>query len=182
MMMLKPIPALVALLALPALAQTTTVQEQPGTSTTVQSSPGTTTVQTKPQPQPQPQPGTQVVVNPPPAEPPPATTTRVRTYDTPVIEEHHRAPMAIIATDALYGGVAGVLVGGGIALLTDGDHWQRDLMIGAGVGILSGVGVGVVQAVSESNDSPRARAVADQIRREGARAPGGPALALTTRW
>ena len=169
--------ALVALLSLPALAQTTTVQQQPGSTTTVQSAPGSTTVQT--QPQPQPQPGTQVVVNPPPAETP-ATTSRVTTYDTPVVVEHHRAPMATIATDALYGGVAGVLVGGGIALLTDGDHWQRDLMIGAGVGILAGVGVGIVQAVSDSSDSPRA--VADRIPREGARAPGGPALAMTARW
>jgi hypothetical protein len=187
---LKGIPALVALLALPAFAQTTTVeqqpgssstvQQQPGTTTTVQSSPGSTTVQT--QPQPQPQPGTQVVVNPPPAEAPPATTTRVRTYDTPVVEEHHRPAMATIATDALYGGVAGALVGGGIALLSDGDHWQRDLMIGAGAGVLTGVGVGIVQAVSDSNDSPRARAVADQIRTDGAHAPFGPALAMLGRW
>ena len=109
---IKSIPTLLALLSLPALAQTTTVQPEPGTSTTVQSSPGSTTVQTQPQ---QPAPGTQVVVN-PPADPPPPATTRVRTYDSPVVvEEHRRAPMAIIATDALYGGVAGVLVGGGIA-------------------------------------------------------------------
>lgn len=172
--------ALSALLSLPALAQSTTVQQDPGTTTTVQSTPGSTTVQTQPA---QPPPGTQVVVNPPPAEPPPATTTtRVRTYDTPVIEEHHRAPMATIATDALYGGVAGVLVGGGIALLSDGDHWQRDLMIGAGVGILAGVGVGIVQVVSESSGSSGARAAADQNRYEGAHSPGGPALAMRARW
>ena len=182
MQMLKSIPPLIALLSLPALAQTTTVEQQPGSTTTVQQQPGTTTtVQT--QPQAQPQPGTQVVVNPPPAAaPPPATTARVRTYDTPVIEEHHRPAMATIATDALYGGVAGALVGGGIALLSDGDHWQRDLMIGGGAGILAGVGIGIVQAVSDSNDSPRARAVADQIRPEGARSPGGPALAVTGLW
>jgi hypothetical protein len=179
MKMLKSLPALLAVLALPAIAQTTTVEQQPGSTTTVQQQPGTTTtVQT--QPQAQPQPGTQVVVNPPPAEAPRATTTR--TYDTPVIEEHHRPAMATIATDALYGGVAGALVGGGIALLSDGDHWQRDLMIGAGAGILAGVGIGIVQAVSDSNDSPRTRAVADQIRREGAREPFGPALAMTGRW
>jgi hypothetical protein len=197
--MTKPnsIAALVVLCALPALAQTTTaqqepgttttvqqqpgttVQQQPGTTTTVQSSPGSTTVQTQPQ---QPQPGTQVVVNPPPAEAPPATTTRVKTYDTPVIEEHHRPAMATIAIDALYGGAAGALVGGGIALITDGDHWQRDLMIGAGVGILSGVGIGIVQAASDASDSTRVRAAADQIRPEGAHAPGGPALAMTGRW
>jgi hypothetical protein len=179
------IPAIVALLSLPALAQTTTVQPQPGTTTTVQSSPGSTTVQTQPPPPPpQPAPGTQVVVNPPPPEAaPPATSTRVSAYDTPVIvEEHRRPPMAIVATDALYGGLAGVLVGGGIALLDNGDHWQRDLMIGAGAGILAGVGVGIAQVVIESSDSPRTRSVADQVRPEGARAPGGTALALSARW
>ena len=176
------IPALVALLSVPALAQTT-VQQQPG-STTVQSTPGSTTVQTQPPPPPpQPAPGTQVVVNPSPAQSAPPTTTRVSAYDTPVaVEEHRRDPVAIVATDALYGGIAGVLVGGGIALLDNGDHWQRDLMIGAGAGILAGVGVGIVQAVIESNDSPRSRAVADRVRPEGARAPGGTALALSARW
>jgi hypothetical protein len=173
--------ALAALGSLPAFAQTTTVQQQPGTSTTVQTAPGSTTVQTQPQPPPPAQPGTQVVVNPPPPEaaPPPTSTTRVRTYEQPVVvEERHRAPMAIIATDALYGGIAGALVGGGIALLNDGDHWQRDLMIGAGGGILIGVGIGVVQAVMDSNDTPRTTAVADQVRPVGARAPGGTALAV----
>ena len=179
------IPALAALLSVPALAQTS-VQQQPGTTTTVQSTPGSTTVQTQPPPPPpQPAPGTQVVVNPPPGEsaPPPTTKTRVTAYDTPVaVEEHRRDPVAIVATDALYGGIAGLLVGGGIALLDNGDHWQRDLMIGAGAGILAGVGVGIVQAVIESNDSPRSRAVADRVRPEGARAPGGTALALRARW
>jgi hypothetical protein len=172
------IPALAALLSLPGLAQTTTVQQQPGTTTTVQTQP--------PPPPPQPAPGTQVVVNPPPGEvapPPPATTTRVSAYESPVVvEEHRRDPVAIVATDALYGGLAGVLVGGGIALLDNGDHWQRDLMIGAGAGILAGVGVGIVQAVIEANDSPRRRAVADRVRPEGARVPGGTALAFSGRW
>jgi hypothetical protein len=181
------IPALAALLSLPALAQTTTVQQQPGSTTTVQSAPGSTTVQSQPPPPPpQPAPGTQVVVNPPPGEsapPPPPPRTRVSAYETPVtVEEHRRDPVAIIATDALYGGIAGVLVGGGIALLDNGDHWQRDLMIGAGAGILAGVGVGVAQAVIQANESPRSRAVADSVRPEGGRAPGGTALAVTARW
>ena len=180
------IPALVALLSVPALAQTTTVQQQPGSTTTVQSAPGSTTVQSQPPPPPpQPAPGTQVVVNPPPGEsaPPPPPRTRVSAYETPVtVEEHRRDPVAIIATDALYGGIAGVLVGGGIALLDNGDHWQRDLMIGAGAGILAGVGVGVAQAVIQANESPRSRAVADSVRPEGGRAPGGTALAVTARW
>ena len=172
------ISVLAALLSLPALAQTTTVQQQPGTTTT--------TVQQQPPPPP-PQPGTQVVVNPPPPESaPPASTTRTVVRDEPVIveAEHRRAPMAIVATDALYGGLAGVLVGGGVALLdNNGNHWQRDLMIGAGVGILAGVGVGIAEAVIEANEPPRTRAVADQaVRPEGGRSPGGPALTLRTRW
>src|SRR5712671_5762814 len=61
------VPALVALLSVPALAQSTTVQQQPGSTTTVQSTPGSTTVQSQPPPPPPP-PGTQVVVNPPPGE------------------------------------------------------------------------------------------------------------------
>jgi hypothetical protein len=177
------IPALAALLSLPAFAQSTTVQQQPGTTTTVQSAPGSTTVQTQPQPPPPPAPGTQVVVNPPPAEAAPPPATRVSAYDpSVVVEEHRRAPMAIVATDALYGGLAGVLVGGGVALLENNDHWQRDLMVGAGAGILAGVGVGIAQAVMESNDSPRTRAVADAATPEGARAPGGTALAVSGRW
>jgi hypothetical protein len=55
-------------------------------------------------------------------------------------------------------------------------------MIGAGAGILAGVGVGVAQAVIQANDSPGSRAVADSVRPEGGRAPGGPALALSARW
>ena len=173
-----PISVFAALLSLPALAQTTTVQQQPGTTTT--------TVQNPPPPPP-PQPGTQVVVNPPPeSAPPPSTTTRTIVREEPVVveEEHRRAPMAIVATDALYGGLAGVLVGGGVALLdNNGDHWQRDLMIGAGVGILAGVGVGIAEAVIEANEPPRTRAVADQVvRPEGGRSPGGPALTVRTRW
>jgi len=172
------IPVLTALLSLPVLGQTTTTTtQQPGTTTTVQTQP-------PPPPPPQPAPGTQVVVNPPPDSSPPATTRTV-VRDEPVIveEEHRRAPMAIVATDALYGGLAGVLVGGGVALLDDGNHWQRDLMIGAGVGILAGVGVGIAQAVIEANEPPRTRAVADQVVRPvGGRSPGGPALTLRTRW
>jgi len=155
------IPVLAALLSLPALAQsTTTVQQQPGSTTTVQTQP-------PPPPPPQPAPGTQVVVNPPPESAPPPQTT---------------SPMAIVETDALYGGIAGVLGGGGIALLDNGDHWQRDLMIGAGAGILAGVGVGIAQAVIEANETPRTRAVADLVRPVGGRSPGGTALTIRTRW
>ena len=110
-----------ALVAAPVFAQTT-VDVPPGTTTTVQSQPQqqppppntTVEVQQAPQPAPQ-QPGTQVVVNPQPqpapAAPPPSS--RATRYDTTdVVETHpHRPAMVTIATDALYGGIAGVLIG-----------------------------------------------------------------------
>jgi hypothetical protein len=136
---------------------------------------------------PQQQPGTQVVVNPQaqpaPAAPPPPST-RVTRYDTTdVVETHpHRPAMATIATDALYGGIAGVLVGGGIALIaSDSDHWVRDLSVGAGAGLLVGGAVGIVEAVSDANDHPAQRAEAD-IRTGGGSAPSGFALAYGGRF
>jgi hypothetical protein len=109
--------------------------------------------QQPPPPQP-PSPGSTTVVNPPP----PSTTVV-----TPTREEEarrRRSPMAIVALDALYGGVAGLLVGGGVALINEGDDWQEALMIGAGAGILVGTAVGVVHAYSENSDEADARRTA----------------------
>ena len=72
-----------------------------------------------------------------------------------------RNPGAVIARDALYGGIAGLAVGGGIALLNSGDNWQRDLMIGAGAGLLVGAIFGAVDAAS----ADRYMAVADSAPR-----------------
>jgi len=72
-----------------------------------------------------------------------------------------RNPAAVIARDALYGGLAGLAVGGGIALLNSGDNWQRDLMIGAGAGLLVGAVFGAVDAAS----ADRYMAVADSAPR-----------------
>lgn len=75
-----------------------------------------------------------------------------------------RNPAAVIARDALYGGIAGLAIGGGIALLNNGDNWQRDLAIGAGAGLLVGAIFGAVDAVSAdrymavADSEPRARA------------------------
>ena len=177
-----------ALIAAPAFAQTT-VEVPQGTTTTVQSQPQqappppSTTVEV--QQAPQQQPGTQVVVNPQsqpaPAAPPPGRATKYDTTD--VVETHpHRPAMVTIATDALYGGIAGVLVGGGIALIaSDSDHWARDLTVGAGAGLLVGGAVGVVEAVSDANDHPARRAEAD-IRTDGGSAPSGLALAYGGRF
>jgi hypothetical protein len=179
-----------ALVAAPVFAQTT-VDVPPGTTTTVQSQPQppppstTVEVQQAPQPAPQ-QPGTQVVVNPqsqpaPAAPPPPSRVTRYDTTD--VVETHpHRPAMVTIATDALYGGIAGVLIGGGVALIgRDSDNWARDLTIGAGAGLLVGGAIGVVEAVSDANDRPARRAAAD-VRTDGGSAPTGLAFSYGGRF
>jgi len=68
-----------------------------------------------------------------------------------------RNPGAVIVRDALYGGLAGLAIGGGIALLNNGDNWQRTLAIGAGAGLLVGAIFGAVDAAS----ADRYMAVAD---------------------
>jgi len=149
-------------LALPALAQsttTTTTQQQPPPPPP--SSTTTVTTQQQPQPAPAPAPSTQVVVNPQdPGYVPPPTTTVVRNGDEAGVSTapSGRSTAAIIATDALFGGIAGALVGGGIALIDNGNNWERKLMIGGGVGILVGAGYGVYEAVTYT---PPRRSVAD---------------------
>jgi len=133
-------------LALPAIAQTTTVttQQQPA-SPPPPPPPSTTTVTTQ---SPQPSPSTQVVVN--PQDPPPKTTTTVRTEEeTGVSAPSGRSAVAIIATDALYGGIAGTLIGGGITLIDQGHNVARNLMVGAGIGILAGAGYGVYESATQ---------------------------------
>jgi hypothetical protein len=59
-----------------------------------------------------------------------------------------RSPGAVIATDALYGGIAGLAIGAGVALLEGSNNWWRDLSIGAGAGLLIGGIFGAVDAAS----------------------------------
>lgn len=154
------------LVAAPALAQTTTTVKTdnpppppPSTTVTTQPQSGSSTTVTTGQPPP-PSSSTQVVVNPNES----STTTRVRASDESVgIETHRdtRTDIAIVATDALYGGIAGTLVGGGIALINQGNNWGRDLMIGAGIGILVGAGYGVYEATTRESSVVR-HAAADR--------------------
>jgi hypothetical protein len=164
---MKTLAIALSALALPAFAQTTTtVTQQPPPTTTV------TTQQQQPPPPPAPQ--TQVVVNPndPNAQPPPPPPARVRveTEATPQVETvaNGRSSAVIIATDALYGGFTGALIGGAVTLIDQGNNWQRDLMVGAGVGVLAGAGFGIYEAAT----TPRTvvRAVAD---RNNAASDGG---------
>jgi hypothetical protein len=67
----------------------------------------------------------------------------------------HRSAAAVIATDALYGGIAGLAIGAGVALLnndfSNGGNWGRDLAIGAGAGLIIGGIFGAVDAASSSD-------------------------------
>lgn len=68
--------------------------------------------------------------------------------------ETHRSAAALIAQDALYGGIAGLAIGAGVALITDSGNWGRDLAIGAGVGLLAGGIYGAIDAASYSDRKP----------------------------
>jgi hypothetical protein len=160
----------------PALAQSGTTYQQPYTPPQQQQQPPPPPQE--PQQQPPAQGGTtaapggasqQVVVNPPSgqpgtttATPPPSSTTVVtpppaaRTETEVIVERRERPnPMATVATDAAYGGVAGLLVGTGVALINEWDDWQRDMMIGAGAGLLVGAAVGVIHATYEAREADR---------------------------
>ena len=162
--MSKLLAVAIACLGLPALAQTTTTvtsqpQQQPANPPPPP--PSSTTVTTQSQPQPT-SPSTQVVVNPsdpnyvPP--PPPRTTVSGDDVSGVAAAPTGRSAVAIIATDALYGGVAGAVIGSGITLIDQGNNWARNLMVGAGVGILGGAAYGVYES---ANQPPPRRAVAD---------------------
>ncbi len=64
-----------------------------------------------------------------------------------------RPTLEIVAIDAAYGALAGALVGGGVALIDQGNNLGRNLLVGAGAGILVGAAVGGVQAYSASRSS-----------------------------
>ncbi len=70
----------------------------------------------------------------------------------------HRNPASVIATDAVYGGIAGLAIGAGVALLNGGDNWGRDLAIGAGAGLLVG---GVFGAIDAASNADRAYPIGD---------------------
>ena len=71
--------------------------------------------------------------------------------------ETHRSAGAVIATDAIGGAALGALAGGGVAAYrnyvnNDGwGNWQRDVLIGAGIGLGVGLIIGVADVASSSN-------------------------------
>jgi hypothetical protein len=60
----------------------------------------------------------------------------------------------VIAQDAVYGGIAGLAIGAGVALLSDSGNWGRDLAIGAGAGLIAGGIFGAIDAASNSDRVP----------------------------
>src|SRR2546425_1695969 len=66
----------------------------------------------------------------------------------------HRSAMSVIAQDALYGGIAGLAVGGGGGLFNGGGNWGRGLAIGAGAGPLIGGIFGAVGAAAHAGPAP----------------------------
>jgi hypothetical protein len=83
---------------------------------------------------------------------------RPRTKDqlaAEVVEvQTRRNPMAIIAQDALFGGIAGLAIGAGVALLSSDHDWGRDLAIGAGAGLLIGGIYGAIDAAANADRAP----------------------------
>src|SRR5258708_4255550 len=65
-----------------------------------------------------------------------------------------RPVAAIIATDALYGGIAGAAIGAGVALI-NGNDYGRDIGMGAGIGIIAGGIIGAVDASGGFRDQAR---------------------------
>ena len=130
--MLKPLAFALACAAMPAFGQSTT----------------TVTTQQQPEavpPPPPPSTSTTVTTQQNPYPPPTSSVTSVETVPT------GRSAVAIVATDALYGGLAGLAIGGGVALLNNDGNWGRDLAVGAGAGLIIGGIFGAVDAAASAD-------------------------------
>jgi predicted lipid-binding transport protein (Tim44 family) len=79
--------------------------------------------------------------------PPPATAPLYQ------VAAPDQAGTGRIFTSALYGGLAGALVGGAVALI-EGGNYGRDIAIGAGVGILVGAALGAANVFGDARPLP----------------------------
>ena len=80
-----------------------------------------------------------------------ATTSDQGLHADVVEVQTHRNAGAVIVQDALYGGIAGLAIGAGVALLSNDGNWGRDLAVGAGAGLLVGGVFGAVDAATMSD-------------------------------
>lgn len=174
----------------PAPGSSSTAGSQGQSSTAQPSSPGASSQQVvvnPPQPvQPSAPPSSTTVVNPPPPSGGATVVTPPfpQTYGEVAVVERRREkpnPLATVAMDAAYGGVAGLLVGGGVALVQQGDNWGRDIMVGAGVGLIVGAAVGVVHALYDQQQYDRAERRAAQAQRTRSILVAGDGLNRTDR-
>jgi hypothetical protein len=62
--------------------------------------------------------------------------------------------------DAAWGGLAGLLVGFRVSLVNEFDKTGRNLMVGAGIGVLTGATVGVVHAAYATRQAEHRRELA----------------------
>jgi hypothetical protein len=139
-----------------------------------------------PAPAPQAPAPSSVVVTPPPAPPPRAVVVDrgERRSSTVIVDDRprRRSPMATIATNALYGGAAGAILGTGVALIEQ-DNYVRDIMIGAGVGVIAG---GIVGGVMAYGDEAYDRVAVDGLgtpeREKDRQRPMTKVAAYTLRW
>ena len=102
------------------------------------------------------------------------TTTQTTEHALPaevveVHDAHHSSAAGTIAGDAIGGAVLGGAVGGGVALYNryvdsskDWGNWQRDIAIGAGIGLAAGLVLGIADAASANSDRVYTGPVADR--------------------
>jgi hypothetical protein len=88
-----------------------------------------------------------------------AISERAQTRDQQLAAEvvevsTRRSPVAVIAQDALYGGLAGLAIGAGVSLLDGSNNWGRNLAVGAGAGLLIGGVFGAVDAAANADRAP----------------------------
>ena len=74
------------------------------------------------------------------------------------VVESRPSPVGIVARDAIGGAVLGAAVGGGVAAYrryvsseASWGNWQRDVALGAGIGLAAGLILGAVDAASNAD-------------------------------
>lgn len=94
-----------------------------------------------------------------------------RGLNAEVVEVTTRRSVAeVVAQDAAFGGLAGLAIGGGVALLNNGNDWARDLAIGAGAGLIVGGVFGAVDAATRPDRYSTPVADSDHLSRGFGRA------------